>query len=186
MNMSQEIFTYRIDKSDIILSVSPNWDSFARANGCIDECCSEKVVGHRLWEFIQGIQIRHFYELLFEKVRKGTPVRPIPFRCDSPWERRFLQLSIMPLPDGQIEMTSSIVKTQSRAAVTMLDKDTARSNDFIRICSMCKKIATPHDYWLEIEEGLAQLKLFEADEMPQLTHGLCPDCFRLAMSELND
>jgi hypothetical protein len=44
---------------------------------------------------------------------------------------------------------------------------------------------TPKNKWVEIEEGLKAFKLFETDEMPQLTHGLCNYCYKATMSELD-
>jgi hypothetical protein len=39
--MNEDLFIYRIDNRDIIVSVSHNWESFARANGWDSEpqCC---------------------------------------------------------------------------------------------------------------------------------------------------
>jgi hypothetical protein len=184
--MNEDVFIYRIDNRDIIVSVSRNWESFARANAWGSELSPENVVGHLLWEFIQDIETRHLYKEVFRRVRTGKPTRPIPFRCDAPKERRFLELFLSLLPDGQIEITSTIVRTERRDPVRLLDKDMPRSSDFIRICSMCKKIFTTHDKWVEIEEGLAQLRLFEANEVPRLTHGLCPNCYRVTTAVLDD
>jgi len=177
---------YRIDSSDIILDVSDNWLSFAYNNAWHSLCRPEDVVGHKLWDFIQGIETQHLYAEMFRKVRSGIHCGPIPFRCDSPRERRFLELLLVALTDGQIEITSRIVRTEPRDAVGLLDVESDRSSELVTICSMCKKIETSPRAWVEIEEGLAQLRLFELDEMPQLTHGLCPDCYSLAMAELYD
>ena len=78
------------------------------------------------------------------------------------------------------------VRIEGRDPVRLLDKDIPRSSDIIRICSMCKKISTALNKWVEIEEGLAQLRLFEASEVPRLTHGLCPNCYRVIMADLDD
>jgi hypothetical protein len=184
--MNENVFIYCMDNEDIIVSVSRNWESFARANAWGSELSPENVVGHLLWDFIQDFETRHLYKEVFRRVRAGKPAGPIPFRCDSPQERRFLKLLLSPLPDGQIEITSTIVRTERRDPIRLLDKDMPRSNDLIRICSMCKKIATTQGKWVEIEEGLAQLRSFEADEMPRLTHSLCSDCYWVMMADLLD
>ena len=184
--MNEDVFIYRIDNRDIIVSVSRNWGAFAHANAWGSELSPENVVGHLLWDFIQDFETRHLYKEVFRRVRAGKPAGPIPFRCDSPQERRFLTLLLSPLPDGQIEITSTIVRTELRNLIRLLDKDMTRSNDLIRICSMCKKIATTQSKWVEIEEGLAQLRHFEADEMPRLTHSLCPGCYQIIISDLDN
>lgn len=183
--MNDTVLVYRIDRENIITSVNDNWDSFALGNDWAGECRSDKVVGHLLWDFIQGLETRYLYEILFKGVRKGKGVGPISFRCDSPWERRFLELFLSLLPGGRIEITSIIVRSEPRQYVKMLDRNAPRSSSLITICSMCKKIAITRKEWFEVEEGLIRLRLFEADEVPGLSHGLCPTCFQAAMDELD-
>ena len=184
--MSEDVFVYRIDTADIIVSVSDNWHSFAYNNAWDGDLQPESVVGSRLWDFIQDIETRHLYKTILDRVRAGKSCRPIPFRCDSPAVRRFLELQFKALPDGQIEITSRIIRTEARNSVRLLDTDTPRSADILVICSMCKKIRVSPDQWAEIEEGLIQLRLFENDLMPSLSHGLCPVCFQVAMAELDE
>ena len=184
--MSKEVFVYRIDSTDTVVSVSDNWHSFASDNGWDSTSPPEEVVGHKLWDFIQGMETRHLYAELFRRARSGRHCRPVPFRCDSPEERRFLELVVAPLANGHLEITSRIVRTQRRDSVGLLDRQTDRSKELVTLCSMCKKMRTPQRQWVEIEDGLAKLKLFEADEMPQLTHGVCPDCYHMAVADLKD
>jgi len=184
--MNEEVIVYRIANSDTIVSVSDNWRSFAHANAWNGPCRPEDVVRRKLWDFIQDRETRQLYSEMFRKVRKGRCCGPIPFRCDSPWERRFLELLMVALPNGHIEITSRILRTEPRDSVGLLDKKTTRSDEFITLCSMCKKMETPDNKWNEIEEVLVKLRLFEEVEMPQVTHGLCPDCYHAAMAELDD
>ncbi len=182
--MSEEVFIYRIDNSDTIVSVSDNWDSFAYENAWDSGCRPEDVVGYKLWNFIQDSETRHLYAEMFQSVRSGNRCGPIPFRCDSPQERRFLELVLNPLTDRHIEVTSRILRTEIRDPVGLLDRETARSGKLIRLCSMCKMMETPNKEWTEIEAGLAELRLFEATVVPQVTHGLCPPCYKMAMANL--
>ena len=184
--MNEDVFVYRIDIDNTIVTVSRNWDSFAHGNAWNSECRPEDVVGHSLWDFIHDTQTRDLYEEVFRRVRVGKPCGPIPFRCDSPCERRFLELVLEPLPDGMIEIVSTIVRTELRDPVRLLDGETERSKDIIMICSICKKIETPPNGWTEVETGLSTLRPFECDRMPLLTHGVCPDCYQVVMAELND
>jgi hypothetical protein len=184
--MNEDIFIYRVDSTDTILSVGDNWHVFAYANAWGGDLRPEDVVGHKLWEFIQGSQTRYLYHELFRRARSGMRSRPIPFRCDSPSERRFLELLIKALPGGLIEITSTLLRTEPRSPVRLLAADTPRSTDFIRMCSICKKIKVSSEQWIDIEEGVAQLRLFEAEEMPQITHGVCPPCLQVAIGNQDD
>jgi hypothetical protein len=184
--MTRDSFTYRIDNTDTIVSVSDNWGSFADANAWSSSLRPENVVGHKLWDFIQDIETRHLYQEVFKRARRGTPCRAIPFRCDSPTERRYLKLVAKALSDGSIHITSTILRTEPRSSVSLLEENTPRSTDMVTVCSMCKKIKVAPRQWAEIEEGLALLRLFEAEEMPRLTHGLCHPCYQAAIGELDD
>ena len=185
MSMNKDVFVYSVDEEDIIASVSENWQLFAHDNAWAGKCKPENVVGQLLWDFIQDAETRHLYKEIFNSVRIGRRLGPIPFRCDSPQERRFLELLLRPLSGGQIEISSTIVRRELRAPVGLLDNETPRSKKLIRICSMCKKIAITENEWIAIEAGLQKLKLFEAEEMPGLTHGLCPACYTTAMAEID-
>jgi len=184
--MSEDVFIYRIDNTDTIVSVSDNWYTFAENNAWHGRWRPEDAVGRSLWDFIHDAETQHLYRELFRLVRGGRRCRPVPFRCDSPDERRFLELFLEALPDRQIAITSTIVRTEQRSPVSLLETGTPRSTDFLTICSMCKKIKVSPQNWAEIEDGLAQFRLFEADDMPKLTHGLCPGCYQAAMRELDD
>jgi len=186
--MSKDVFIYRIDRTDTIVSVSDNWRSFADTNAWGSSLGSTDVVGHKLWDFIHDLETQHLYQNVFARARSGRSGMPhehwdIPFRCDSPSERRYLQLLVEALPDESIQLTSTILRTESRSPVRLLDVDTPRSTDMVTVCSMCKKIRVSPQQWVEIEEGLVRLRLFEADRMPQLTHGLCPSCYEPTFPE---
>jgi len=184
--MTEDTLVYRIDGADIIVSVSDNWHVFADDNAWAGDVRSESVVGHRLWDFIQDLETRHLYQEVFHRVRAGKSCQPIPFRCDSPSERRFLEITFKAISDGQINITSRIIRTERRSPLRLLEIDTPRSSDLLTICSMCKKIKVLPEQWEEIEDALIHLRLFEADEMPMLTHGICPGCFQVAMAELDE
>lgn len=184
--MNESVFTYRVDADDYIVSVSDNWRVFADANAWGAALHPQDVVGHKLWTFIQGAETQHVYVELFRRAREGKRAKPIPFRCDSPNERRYLELVIEAFPDGSITVTSTIKRTEPRSPASLLDTDTLRSTDMVTVCSMCKKIRVSPQEWTEIEEGLARLRLFEVGRMPRLTHGLCPTCYEAAMLELDE
>lgn len=181
--MKEKVFQYRIDSEDTIVSISENWCAFADENAWKSSLLPEDVVGHRLWDFIQDIETKHLYQTLFRKVRGDMSSFTVPFRCDSPSERRYLVLRVEALPDRHLSITSTIARTEPRSSVSLLDIDTPRTLDFVTLCSMCKKMQISSEQWVEIEEGLSQLKLFENDKMPRLSHGLCQSCYQLAMEK---
>ena len=77
-SLSEEIYVYRIDKSDIIVGVSDNWMSFAEQNSSAKSCNPSNVVGSPLWAFIHDLETRHLCEIIVQRVRNNR--QPVMFR----------------------------------------------------------------------------------------------------------
>lgn len=182
--MNNIMLVYHINDKDIITSVNENWESFALDNDWGTFYKPEKVIGHLIWDFIQDNKTRYFYKILFEKVRSGKTLSPIPFRCDSPQQKRFFELKLLLRNDNSIEITSTLIHFENRNTVNLLDRKISRSDGFVKICSMCKKIALSENEWTEIEIGIKRLKLFEQDNLPAITHEICPSCYKIAVDEI--
>jgi hypothetical protein len=60
----------------------------------------------------------------------------------------------------------------------MLDPLETHSDQWLTICSWCKRLPVSDFGWLEIEDAVARLKRFGSQLLPTLTGGLCPDCKR--------
>jgi len=178
-------YNYSIDNHDIIVAVSENWRSFAEENCGIPACLPEKIIGSSLWGHIADWETRQLYELILKRVQNTKHQATFPFRCDSPAKRRFLTLTIIPTPRGLVDFKSKIVKTESREPVELLNSEIEKTDELLRICSMCKKVAISKTEWVEVEIAVQQLGLFQKKVMPQFTHGVCPPCFAAAMVELD-
>jgi hypothetical protein len=180
-----QTYKYMVDRNDTVVRLSENWQAFADDNRGGPRCLPGNVIGSSLWGHICDWETKHLYEIVLERVREHHHRATFPFRCDSPDMRRFLTLSVTPLDEGSINFESKIIKTEARKPVALLDPQVKRSNEFLRICSMCKKIAVSGVEWVEAEVAVERLKLFQMAIMPQFTHGICPSCFSAAMEELD-
>jgi len=183
-NDTSEVYSHRIDKNNNIIVVSENWQSFAEDNFGENTILPENIIGSSLWDHIRDPETRHLYEMILQKVRQYNHRTTLLFRCDSPEKRRFLKLSVIPMEDDSVTFKSVILKTETREPVELLRSDRDRSDKFIKICSMCKKIETSGSEWEEVESAVQKLKLFEIELLPKFTHGVCPPCFQVAMKEL--
>ena len=129
-----ETYDYIIDLKDVVVAVSKNWQSFSDRNMGGSACLPENIIGSSLWNHICDAETKHLYQIILHKVREHGRQAKFPFRCDSPSERRFLNLSVIPIKDGSVHFKSEIVKTESREPVDLLRGDMQRSEDLIRIC----------------------------------------------------
>jgi len=168
-------FLYRVDAEDRIRFVSAEWLEFARENAAPD-LVRDAVVGRSLWEFVAGGEAQHLYRLLFESARRGQGTIRIPFRCDSPTIRRFMELTIDPAPDETLDLCGSILREEPRPRVALLDPSSPRGDEFVLICSWCKRIRVAPDVWDEAEQAIRTLGLFGATVLPGLSHGICDTC----------
>lgn len=176
--------SYIINNQNLILGVSGNWLSFAQENEAEESCHPDKVINEPLNKFIDGIETQQLYELCIAKVRKHQKTIFLPFRCDAPDRRRYLELKMTPLAHEQIEFASRILREEPREPVKLLQHDAARSDELIMMCSMCKKVKMSEHSWLEVEDAVTALRLFEKEILPQISHGFCPPCYETALIEI--
>jgi hypothetical protein len=170
---------YWLDPQRRIVRVSEGWAPFAEANQA-PELARPELIGRSLWELVRGAETRALYELIFEKVdADGRPAR-LPFRCDAPDERRFLELEIAPRAGGGHVVSSRTLRCEPREPVALLDAAAPRTDELLLMCSLCKRLevaaAGAPPRWLEVEEAIRTLDLFGRLALPQLSHGVCPDC----------
>jgi hypothetical protein len=171
------LFIYCLDPNDKIARVNAHWIRFARENaaGPFDP---EKAVGQPIWNFIQNPKVQHLYKILFNRARQGRRIRGLPYRCDSPDTRRFMEMDLLCAGSGSLVVKNRIAKQERRSFVPLLSDFRDMSDQVLTICSFCKKIRTGGDCWVEVEEAMKRLNLNEAWPLPQLSHGVCEDCFQ--------
>jgi hypothetical protein len=177
MDKSTNDITYRINRDDVFELVSDNWQLFHKQNGGADHCKKENILGSPLWKYISGTETTHLYEIMLKAVRDTKKTMKFLFRCDSPDLRRYLELTVIPLQDGAVQFHSRVIRTESREPVDILRKDVERSEELVTMCCICKKMKVADDIWEEVEQAINTLKLFDHEQLPQITHGICDDCY---------
>lgn len=168
------LFSHTIDFQDIIIAVNDAWLHFAQENAA-PYLTREAVIGCSLWDFIAGLETRQIYQLLMRQVRQSQQRVVFTYRCDSPTIRRYLWMEIVPAPDLAIEYRSYVLREESRHHVRLLDVTAERNVDLLHMCSWCSRVRCD-EVWLPVEEAVKILGLFGSAELPQITHGICPDC----------
>ncbi len=172
-----------VNRDDKIVLVNQDWLAFARENAT-PHLVEEAVINRDLWHFIADKETTYLYKMVLERVRTQKPHLIIPFRCDSPDCRRFMEMTISHLPEDAVKFQSRILKQELREAVRLLDISVSRSSHFLPICSWCKKIEVSPERWLEVEDAIKTLDLFVNENLPQLSHGICNSCFEQVSKSL--
>ena len=99
---TNKIYTHIVDKNEFILSVSENWRSFSEENLGAETSLPENAVGSSLWDHIRDPETKHLYEIILQTVRRYQRQAKFSYRCDSPEERRFLELSVIPMKESRL------------------------------------------------------------------------------------
>ena len=181
-----DMITYTIDAEDRIVSLSDGWDTFAIENQAPDSCLSSGVLNRRIWDFISDLETRHLYQVINGSVRSsGRPVT-VPFRCDAPDRRRFLEMKIVSAKQKQIEYKSALIREEPREPVALLMAGISRSDELVKMCSMCKQVNLPDGAWVEAEVAIAGMRLFEKSTLPGISYGICPKCYKVALAEIEE
>jgi hypothetical protein len=166
--------SYEVDAELTIVAVDAAWSEFARKNEA-RELLPPRPLGRPLLSYVADRSTAHLYQQLFERVRlTGDPLR-VPFRCDAPGLRRFLELRVAPRAGGGFHLASALLRAERRSPVPLLDRLRPRGEDHLLMCSWCKRVAVA-ERWAEVEVAVAALRLFEKELMPEITHGICPGC----------
>lgn len=167
-------FTYVIDAEDRIVGVSPSWKGFAVHNNA--HGLAEGVEGTPLLDHISEPATKRIYGKAIEKVRRTGRDLTLPFRCDGPHVRRFMELRITAEGDGRLRFRSRLGRSELRPPVALLDAAAPRSrDDLVSVCSWCKRVQAGEE-WLEAEDAVVRLGLEGADHLPEVSHGICPAC----------
>jgi hypothetical protein len=171
----ERVFQYVIDAKDRIVSANDDWFAFARENGAA-HLDAETVRGRSLWDFLAGIETRELYKVLLRNVRERKPTITVPYRCDSPDMRRKMELIVSKRAGGGVEFNSRILQQEKRDPIQLLASHADRTDELIVMCSWCKKIRNLAGAWVEVEDAVNELCLFESAKLPRISHGMCDPC----------
>jgi hypothetical protein len=166
---------YRIDSEDRLAELNDGWLAFAQANQG-QALHSSNILGRSLWDFVADAETRHLYQVMVQRLREAGPPVRFRFRCDAPDRRRLLAMEITGDKTGGIQFSVTPVLEEPRVSISLLDPSHARGEHFLTMCSWCKRTRLPTGRWVEIEEAVEELGLFEDSPLPGVSHGICSTC----------
>jgi hypothetical protein len=186
MYQQQKIFLseYHIDAKDRLIYVDETWREFAVQNAA-PELAGEKILNKPLWDFISSKEVVHLYQMLLDRVRQtGEPIK-IAYRCDAPHARRFFEMDLNPYNGSEIRFFNWLIHEEALERFKLLVLISDRSEEFLVVCSWCKRVKMDDQSWVEVEVAVEQLRLFGEIILPQLSHGICADCLKDFMKQID-
>jgi hypothetical protein len=96
-----------------------------------------------------------------------------------------MEMKLSLLAGDAIHFMAQILRQEWRQPLDLLNASRDRSEEFLKICSWCKKVNIPGRGWGEIEAAIEALDLFGNHSMPRMTHTICDACYDAIKLELN-
>ncbi|MGD2174847.1 MAG: hypothetical protein PVJ27_05545, partial [Candidatus Brocadiaceae bacterium] len=164
-------FIHRIDARDVIEYVNDEWVEFGAENW--DAESARAVVGTSLWEYVATPAVKNLLQTVVARLRQTRSRVKLPYRCDSPAARRYMEMEMEASAEGQVEFRSRTIREEEREPVYLLAQSEELATGVLLMCSWCKRVNVPP--WMEVEEAVRQLELFSGPDVPGISHGLCDD-----------
>jgi hypothetical protein len=166
---------YDLDEKNRIAATGGDWNRFALENGA-PELAESSLTGQPIWRYVEGDEVRFLFQVLLDRARQRGNAVGVPFRCDSPSQRRFMTMNVRALPDGLVRVETVLDRVEPRQYIPLLERSPRLLYGMLSMCSWCKRIRLFNRQWVEVEEALQRLNLFTSDDLPALTHGICLEC----------
>lgn len=179
--MDPTVNIYWLDKKNTIIKVGSNWDRFALANDG-SEIIEDKIIGQPLKTFISGDNSRMWIEaaVMFARAKGGSIEKE--YRCDSPQEKRYITMKIVPEENGIIRVEHYITRTKKRKKpifTEFLPCDNHEPKIPLCRCSICGKIWN-QGRWLEPDDDSLQRNEQQSSHSTQPTlfvyYDVCQNC----------
>jgi hypothetical protein len=178
--MSAQALSYAIDNQDHLIKVDNGYYRFAEENGWDAAGTS---LGRSIWDFVAGHEMRKLQRLLLQRIRNEVRDIELPFRCDGPDVRREMDIRIVAHPSGRVVLFSARLRSEEprETPQPMLDPEAPRGEDLLEMCGWCDRFEVDGE-WVAVEEATIRLELFNREELPAISHGICPSCSKMLLA----
>lgn len=163
--MGDYLTSYTVDNNDLIVDIGGDWDDFATAND--GSALADAVLGTSIWSHISGDTSRMFLDTLLRRARSTLQPIEKKYRCDTPTERRIMNMELIPQPTRRVTVRHSLVDAQrSDIVVNIIPGE--RSSDCVKRCTICNSIKL-NGVWSDPFD-------LEGDQTYKVIYGICEKC----------
>jgi hypothetical protein len=163
-----------------LVKVDTGFYAFAQTNGWDG---ADSSLGRSLWDFVAGEELEKLQRMLLRRVRGELRSVDLPFRCDGPTVRREMDIHIASQASGRFVAFSARLRMEERRDEfqPLLASATPRVEETLTMCGWCDRFLVDGE-WVEVEEAVERLGLFQMQEMPAIGHGVCPQCTEMLVA----
>lgn len=132
------IVDYWLGPGNTIIHVGGAWDAFAAANDGLS-LVGTAVVGRPLRDYVTGDITRMFVEVMINKVRISGQLQSVPYRCDSPGVKRFMQMDLIP-QKSDLLCRHRLLREERLTPPVRFTFAAGRLDHVVKRCSMCNRL----------------------------------------------
>lgn len=178
-----------IDAADRIIHLDDEWAKYAAEKGEAD-LATDRLIGRPIWSFLHGIETIHLYRLLVLRARRGVQIESR-LRVEAGGVSQFMRMRMQsvggdsvifeatPLPEdiAPEDMAASMESSGGRPQDPNVSQEEV-APALLVVCSWCGRLKIRDETWVEVEVAISQLGLFELESLPQMSHGVCEECYQ--------
>lgn len=168
---------YLINNEDEVIFANNAWLEFVSDKDG-DDISPENQLRQSLWDLINDDTTEDFYRMLLKQVRAGYSVK-FKVRCGASKRQRLMRMTVSLQQNGDVQFGARTIWTDELRPQNFLNGSISHMDEVIIICSWCNKIKVDEGDWQEIEEFQENLGLFDLEILPQPSHGMCDDCYKV-------
>ncbi|MRR52166.1 MAG: hypothetical protein EG825_14875 [Rhodocyclaceae bacterium] len=164
---------YLLDENDVIVDISQGWDDFARENAA-PHLDASNVIGRNLIDFVSGDETKMYVRAILNSARLFRRPMVRTYRCDSPDQRRYMEMRLTIVDDNLIKWEHRMVRSESlQRRMRFRVAAGFDAGKLIVRCSVCNRLKSGSS-WHEPDQ--APLTPTEGEEEYLVAYGVCPDC----------
>ena len=155
--MDEDSTIYELDAENRICRIRGGWDEFQKQNNHCGQAdhgnvLKEKVLGKQLESFIHDDMTRMLLKTVIDGVRYSKQPKTMAYRCDSPDQKRFMEMLVEPLEEGGVRLTHIYLRSELLDPPVTIEPAAALSDKVNARCSICNRIEW-NRAWLEPDEA---------------------------------
>jgi len=162
---------YWLNEQNTIVDVNLEWDDFATANDG-QSVCASSVVNKPLKHFITGEPTLMWMDVLLSNARLMNKTITRCYRCDSPSEKREMEMTITPEQNGVLCLRHQVLNVIPLTPPITFRQSREQSPVYNR-CSVCNSV----EAWGEWREPELAIQASEQEKTcVPVDYKVCPQC----------
>ena len=167
---------YWLDISDVIVDIGAGWTEFALENNA-PELEVRKVIGRNVIDFVSGDVTKMYVRTILQSARLMRRPMHRSYRCDSPDQRRFMEMRLTMEDNGLLRWEHRMVRSENmQRRMDFRPAAGLHAAKCVVRCSMCNRLKSPAG-WSEPDIGPQPPTL--GDGTIPVIYGICPECLAL-------